>query len=340
MRVKMVSVICPVYNEERYIEKCIESIVAQDYPDESLEVFFVDGLSNDNTRKIIQEYALKYGYIQLLDNPHKVVPHALNLGIRASKGEVIIRLDGHCTYPTDYITTLVKSLYELDADNVGGVWNTLPARDNSVCSAIAIGSSHPFGVGGSKHKVGITEIIQTDTVPFGCYKREVFDKIGVFDEELIRNQDDEFNGRLINHGGKIFLLPQLVINYSARDSLIKMVRMYYQYGLFKPLVSKKLGSPATIRQFFPALFVAGLICGAILSSISVLMIALYGSILFLYFFLALSIAFRNAFKKDDWKLIFMLPVVFFLIHISYGCGYWVGAYKILFDRKLDASINR
>ena len=249
-----VTIICPVYNEERYISTCIESIIAQDYLKEAMEVLFVDGRSKDNTAEIIKAYSRRAPYIRLLDNEHHTVPYALNKGIRKSDGDVVIRIDGHCTYPSDYVSTLVRYLYSLEADNVGAVWNTVPARDTAICHAIAIASSHPFGVGNSRHKIGASDIMLADTVPFGCYRRDVFDRIGLFDTDLTRNQDDELNARLTNHGGKIYLIPQLVINYTARDTIGKMSRMYYQYGLYKPLVNKKLGSPASMRQFFPLIW--------------------------------------------------------------------------------------
>jgi len=229
-----VSIICPVFNEEKFIDKCVESIILQDYPKEFMEVLLVDGMSSDHTRERISLFTEKYSFVKLLDNPHKVVPFALNIGIRAATGEVIIRIDCHCQYPINYVSTLVNYLYELNADNVGAVWNTLSAKNNSTCRAIAFCSSHKFGVGNSKHKVGATEILETDTVPFGCYRREIFDKIGFFDEELIRNQDDEFNGRLIKNGGKIFLIPQLVVNYIARDSLKKCQRCFFSMVYLNP----------------------------------------------------------------------------------------------------------
>lgn len=337
---KFVSVICPILNEEKFIDKCVESIIAQYYPKDSLEVFFVDGMSTDKTREIVQNYSKKYSYIKLLDNNDKVVPHALNLGIKASNGEVIIRIDGHCVYPTDYISTLVMCLFELNADNVGAVWNTLPAKNNSICRAIAIGSSHKFGVGDSKHKVGAKDIIETDTVPFGCYRREVFDKIGLFDEELIRNQDDEFNARLVRSGGKIFLIPDLVINYTARDSVAKMSKMYYQYGLFKPLVNLKIGVPATIRQFFPIAFLLGLTVGGLLSIFSNYFLIPYLLVICSYLLLSIFFAVKGAVKVKDLKLTIFLPVVFFMIHISYGYGYLVGIYKIIMHKKFSVEINR
>lgn len=340
MNVHKVSIICPVFNEEKYIDRCIQSITEQDYPLDSLEVLFIDGRSTDRTREIIEGYIKDNPYIRLLDNPQQVVPFALNKGIEESSGEVIMRIDGHCTYPTNYVSELVKYLYKLDADNVGGVWNTRPAKNTAVCHAIALASSHPFGVGGSMHKIGTSEIIETDTVPFGCYKREVFEKIGLFDTDLVRNQDDEYNGRLINVGGKIFLIPQVIINYTARDSICKMRKMYYQYGLYKPLVNKKLGAPATIRQFFPMFFLLGLIIGGVLSIFLPWIAMIYAAVLLLYLLIGLVVGAMGAIRMHQPILTLIMPYIFFNIHVSYGWGYLKGIYKVLFNKSFNVKSNR
>ena len=340
MSIKKVSVICPVFNEEKFIEACILSIIEQDYPLDAMEVLFVDGRSTDRTREIIKQYMEQYDFIKLLDNPERIVPYALNRGLEAAKGEVIMRLDGHCTYPTNYISELVRYLYLLDADNVGGVWNTQPAKDTPMCQAIALASSHPFGVGGSMHKIGTSKIIETDTVPFGCYKREVFEKTGLFDTDLVRNQDDEFNGRLLNLGGKIYLIPQVIINYTARDTLCKTRKMYYQYGLYKPLVNKKLGAPATIRQFFPLLFLLGLIVGGILSFFSPIILQIYTSFLLLYLFIGIVVGCMSAVRARQPLIALLRPYVFFNIHICYGVGYLVGIYNVIRNRSAKVEPNR
>ena len=335
-----VTIICPTYKEEAFIGKCISSVVAQDYPQASTEVYFVDGMSPDRTRDIILEASRRYPYIHLLDNPHRTVPYALNIGIREATGEVIIRIDGHCTYPADYVSVLVKQLYDLEADNVGGVWNTLPARDTGVCQAVAIVSSHPFGVGGSQHKIGADHVMETDTVPFGCYRREVFNKIGLFNEELTRNQDDEFNGRLQKAGGKIFLIPSVVIDYTARDSFAKMRKMYYQYGLFKPLVNKKLGAPATLRQFVPVLFLLGIVLGGIACCFWPAFRWGYAALACLYVLICFSIGIRKAVGLKRSSLAILIPYAFFSTHISYGWGYLCGIFKILLKRPFNVKSNR
>lgn len=332
--------ICPVFNEEKFIEACIMSIIEQDYPQDAMEFIFVDGRSTDHTADIIRRYMQKYPFMKLIDNPERIVPYALNKGLQEATGEVIMRLDGHCTYPTNYISELVKYLYLLNADNVGGVWNTQPAKDTPICQAIALASSHPFGVGGSMHKIGVSKIIETDTVPFGCYKREVFEKTGPFDTDLVRNQDDEFNGRLLNLGGKIFLIPQVIINYTARDTLCKMRQMYYQYGLYKPLVNKKLGAPATVRQFFPLLFLLGLFVGGICSSFSSFILQLYTTILLIYLFVGIVVGCMGAIRTHQPLLVLLMPYVFFNIHMSYGLGYLVGIFSVMRNKSVKVSNNR
>lgn len=337
---RVVSIICPVYNERNFIARCMESILSQDYSLDHLELLLVDGMSTDGTREVIRQYAEKYDFIRLLDNECKTVPHALNLGIKASKGDVIIRIDGHCVYPVDYVSSLVRLLFELQADNVGGALNTLPANDLTVCRAIAIASSHLFGVGNSDFKVGVTQITETDTVPFGCFHRSLFERIGLFDEELIRNQDDEFNARIRKHGGKIYLIPSIVIDYTARNTVKKMSDMYYQYGLFKPLVNKKLGSPATVRQFFPPMFLFTLVVGTLLGYFLEMVFAVTLLLFFLYFLIALYVSVQCSVRHRDYRLFFVLPYIFFVIHISYGLGYWVGIYKVLARKGFSADITR
>lgn len=333
----MISIICPIYNEEKYIDSCINSILQQDYSKDDLEVLFVDGMSSDKTREIISGYSSKYPFIKVLDNPLRIVPPAMNIGIRAAKGDIIIRLDAHAIYPERYISELVSNLKKLSADNVGGVCRTLPVNNTIICRSIAIALSSSFGMGNSHFRVGATEVRKVDTVPFGCFRRSLFDKIGLFDEELVRNQDDEFNGRIIKNGGTIYLLPHLVIDYYARDTVKKVSKMFYQYGLFKPLVNKKLGSPATVRQFFPMLFVAGCILGGILSFFSNVLFIIFLSVLIIYLLLAVI------FSLKDGRNILLVPALictYLTIHMSYGWGYWVGIFKLSFKKNFAVKANR
>ena len=251
----MLSVIVPIYQEEKYISKCIDSMLSQDYPKDDLEIILVDGMSKDRTREIVATYTAKYPFIRMIDNPERIAPCAMNRGIKEAKGDVIMRLDAHVYYPKNYFSLLVEKLNELPgAENVGALCNTLPINDSITAQSIAAVLSSSFGMGNSHFRVGADKEMEVDTVPFGCFHRSIFDKVGLYDEELVRNQDDELNARIIKAGGKIYLIPQLVCEYYARDTAKKVYKMFYQYGVFKPLVNKKLGSPATVRQFFPLFF--------------------------------------------------------------------------------------
>lgn len=336
----MLSVICPVYNEEGYISQCVESILQQDYPKDDMEILFVDGMSNDKTREIIASYAKKYPFIKMLDNPEKVVPYAMNAGIKASKGDVIIRLDGHVEYPTNYFSVLVNSITELDADNVGALCQTLPCGSSSKELAIAEALSSSFGMGNSYFRIGCDSVRRVDTVPFGCFRRDVFDRVGLYDEELVRNQDDELNGRIIKNGGKIYLIPSLVTKYYARDKIYKVRKMFYQYGLYKPLVNKKLGSPATVRQFFPLVFVLGLVFGAVLSCVSWIVAYLYVTVLAFYLLLSFCFTFKSVLKTGDWGLFIYQPLVYLTIHVCYGWGYLMGIFNIVLHRPFKVESNR
>lgn len=333
----MLTVICPIYNEEQYIVECMESILRQDYPKDELEVIFVDGMSTDGTRALVADYAAKYPFIHLLDNPKRIVPTALNTAIRVAKGDLVARIDAHAKYPDNYLSVLARKLQTLEADNVGGVCRTLPAKETPLCQAIAAALSSPFGMGNSYFRIGADRDRQVDTVPFGFFRRSLFDRIGMFDEELIRNQDDEFNGRIIREGGKIFLVPEVVIDYFARDTIGKVSRMFYQYGLFKPLVNSKLGNPATVRQFFPLAFVLALIVGAGLCFVHRFFRWLYIAMLGLYLLLALWFGKKLA---KNWRVLLWMPIVFFVVHISYGWGYLRGLCKLVAKRGFQAQVNR
>ncbi len=338
-----VSVIIPCRNEEDYIHILLNNILEQDYPENNFEVLVMDGLSDDKTPAIVEEYSKKYPKIQYYENTQKIVPFALNRGIKLAKGEVIVRMDAHSEYPNDYLSKLVHYLYDLNADNVGGRCITLPAKDTLPARLIAEASSNSFGIGDSQFRLKNTEIKEVDTVPFGCYKREVFNRIGVFDEELVRNQDDEFNARLINKGGTIYLIPFVKINYYARKSIPKMIKMFFQYGYFKPLVNKKVRKPATLRQFVPLLFTLYLFFLIASAFVGFNWFLIFLIPFLLYLLLSLIVSFKVSMRRKQIEFLFLLPGVFFLIHISYGWGYLKGIFKYLIFRSKSSkqfSTNR
>ena len=339
---ELISIIIPCKNEEKYIANTLDSIIEGDFPFENLEVFVVDGMSEDNTQDILQKYMQKYSQIYIINNPQQTVPYAMNYGIEAANGNTIIRLDAHSIYPKNYISELVKYLNKLDADNVGGVWDTIPANDSLEAKAIAYASSHPFGIGNAQYRISNKqEPYEVDTVPFGCYKKEIFEKIGLYDTDLTRNQDDELNARIIQNNGKIFLIPSLKIKYFARDQFSKMFKMFYQYGYFKPLVNMKLLKPATLRQFVPVIFVLFLLVGALLSLFVSSTSYIFRAGLIFYFTVNMIVSFLIAKNQKNLMLIPYLMYTFFLIHLSYGLGYLMGIIDfMIFKKHMKKNFNK
>ena len=257
----MLSVICPIYNEEKYISACIDSIIHQDYPKDSLEVIFVDGMSMDMTRDIVKQYSKQYPYISLIDNPDKIVPIAMNLGIKASIGDIIIRLDAHAKYPANYFSTLTKALNELDADNVGVVCKTDVINKTPKTLAIKEVLSNKFGVGNSTFRTGINQTQEVDTVPFGCWKREIFQKYGLYDTRLVRNQDIELNKRIKKGGGHIYIIPECYCTYMARETFKALSKNNFNNGKWNILTVyyTKQFSSLSLRHFIPLIFVLSVI---------------------------------------------------------------------------------
>src|SRR5574341_834515 len=264
MKRPMVTVIVPCRNEERFIAGCLDSILASTYPREALEVLVVDGRSDDGTRPILADYVARHPAVRMLDNLRRIQPVALNIGIGAARGEILVRMDAHVVYPPNYISDLVAALLETGADNVGGVLVTVPANQTAMARAIAVGMSHPFGVGNSLFRIGVSKPRWVDTVAFFCCRRETFERVGLFDEEAL-DEDSEFNARLIQRGGRILLVPNVVCHYYARSSLRQVARMAYQYGYSKPFVNRKLGLAMTLRQLVPPAFVLAVAGAAIMS---------------------------------------------------------------------------
>ncbi len=330
--VSLVSIVIPSRNEEGYISACLDSLLAQDYPQDCLEIIVADGMSTDRTRAIIREYAKLHPAVRMIDNPKLVTPAALNAGIRAARGEFVLILGCHSKTHSEFISRNAEALREHDADCVGGVVVTLPSADTPMGNAIALAMAHPFGVGNSHFRIGSQGLMEVDTVPFACYRRDVFRKIGYFDENLVRNQDDEFNLRLIKKGGKVLLVPGIVSYYYARDSLSKLFRMYYQYGYFKPLVAAKVGGVLTWRQLVPALFVGGVISSALLSFFY--RPSLWLLLLILGAYIAASAAFsvKTALRKGA-KYLWLMPQAFAALHVSYGLGYLRGIWDFVVRKK-------
>ncbi|MBX0311553.1 MAG: glycosyltransferase family 2 protein [Sulfurihydrogenibium sp.] len=327
-----VTVIIPCRNEKKIIEKCLDSVINQDYPKDKLEILVIDGMSDDGTREIIKKYIEQYTFIKMFDNPKKIVPTAMNIGIKNAKGDIIIRMDAHTEYPKDYISKIVHWLNKSGADNVGGILIIKPSTNTLIAEAIAIGSTSTFGVGNAYFRTGLSKPRYVDTVPFGAYKKEVFDKIGLFDEELIRNQDDELNLRLTRQGGKILLVPEIVSYYYTRDSLSKLWKMYFQYGYWKIRVIQKHKLPASWRHLVPAIFILTIFVTFILGFFNRVFFYILGIIIGIYLIVSMFFSLKISLKKG-LKYFIVLPLVFGTLHFAYGFGFLKGIWDFVILKK-------
>lgn len=307
----LMTVLCPVYNEEASIESVLQFFVGA-LPSEK-ELFVIDGGSTDQTVAIVQEWSSHYPNIRLLHNPHKTVPYALNIGIQASKGDPIVRLDAHTEYAQDYFEAVLLTFHSTNADIVGGPMR--PIGKTIIQKSIAMGTSNIFGIGDSHFHNDRYEG-WVDSVYLGAWKRAIFDEIGYFDESLVRNQDDEFHYRANQNGKKIYLNPSIQSFYSPRSSLEKLFSQYYQYGFYKPLVIKKVNRSIRLRHLIPAAFV-----GYLFSLPLAFAWEWWGLPLVAY--LILNIYFSLS-AKNIWPVRLTTLAVYPTLHIAYGWGFLHG----------------
>jgi len=298
----IVSIICPIRNEEKYIKACLQSLVAQSFDHERMEILVVDGMSDDSTREIVQEFQDKYDNIKLVDNPRMIVPSALNLGINNATGKYILRMDGHAKAAPDYIERCVEALESNDAAGVGGP--IISVNDSDTGKAIALAMSSPFGVGNSRFRTSDNQECYVDSVAFPAYKKEIFDEVGLFDEELVRCQDDEFNFRIRHYGGKILLTPKIKSWYYPRSGFKKLWRQYFGYGFWKVRILQKHFWMMQLRHFVPAAFVMTLLGLLIVGLFVPQVLILFLGVLLLYFFATVSATFVT--QKRDTSVSFVL----------------------------------
>lgn len=335
---KTVSVVIPCRNEKNYIEQCLDSFVNQTYPKELYEILVCDGMSDDGTRDIIKSYEKEYENIHLLDNKELTAPKAMNVGIRHSKAESIIIFGAHAYADKEFIKNNIKLLYKNNKIGcVGGTLETI--SENEKGNAIALAMSSPFGVGNALFRYA-TEEMYVDTVAFGAYKRKVLDEIGYFDDELVRNQDDEINFRVTKAGYKILLSPQIKATYYSRGSFKKLWRQYFQYGFWKVRVMQKHGGTPSIRHLVPMAFVLGNVGAAILSFFFRPIFYIWMSVLGVYIIGDLVSACKLT--KGRKNLLKYIPITFPILHFSYGLGFLDGLlnfYLLKSNKKINKNIK-
>lgn len=317
----MISIILPIRSEVQGIEKTIQSIISQTL-DKDYEIIITDGMSTDGTREIIKELVRENPKIHLIDNPAKIVSTGFNRALNESKGDIIIRVDGHCEIAPEYIQKCLECLEKINADCVGGA--TEHVALGLVGKSIKLAQSSFFGVGGVSFRKKVEEGEYVDTLAFGAYKREVFNQLGGYDEELVRNQDDEFNFRMIQNDMKIWLDPSIKSTYTQRNSFIGLFKQYFQYGFYKIRVMQKRRGIASWRHLVPGLFVLTLLFGLSIflftgNTIPILSLGIP------YFSFSLFVTIFELIKTpSNFISVMMLPVTIFILHISYGLGFLLG----------------
>ncbi len=318
-----VSVVVPIRNESKYIEKCIESIFNQDYPKNLLEIIFVDGNSEDKTVDIIKKYITEGCNIRLLNNPNKFIPYALNIGIKSAVGKYIVRMDAHSQYANDYISKCIEYLEKTDAINVGGP--VITAGKTVLQKVIAAAYHSDFALGGGKNHDKDYEGY-ADTVFLGTFKKQDIIDIGMYDERFIRNEDDDLTFRMIERGFKIYSTPAIKSIYYPRSTYSSLFKQYFEYGMWKVAIIKKHGRPARFSHLVPMAFVTFLAIFGIASFFFEKIFWMFIFVMGIYILLNLYFSFKND-KVTTIPDKLRLMLVHFILHISYGLGFWVGIFK-------------
>lgn len=324
-----VTIIVACRNEIKHIRGFLDSLLTQDMTGISWEGIIADGMSDDGTRETLEGYAAKHSQLRVIGNPGRIVSTGLNAAIREARGEIIMRLDAHTFYAPNYCRLCVETLERKGADNVGG-----PARTQAVgirARAVAAAYHSRFSTGGARfHDANYEGCV--DTIPYGCWRKATLERIGLFDETLVRNQDDELNLRLLRGGGKIWQSPDIVSWYSPRPTLSSLFRQYFQYGFWKVAVIRKHCVPASWRHLVPISFVlanilllAGMAVAKVIGADWCLTtsVVLWFSMIAVYVLAILAASFIVA-RRSGWAILPYLPAVFAAYHLSYGLGFLVG----------------
>ncbi len=324
-----ITVIVPCRNEIKHVHSFLDSVLRQELSSCEWEIIVADGMSDDGTRAVLEQYRRNHPRMRVMDNPEKIVSTGLNAAIRAARGQIIIRMDVHAEYAVDYLRQCVEALERSGADNVGGSPRVKAADYRSRL----FGAAHhsPFAVGGSRaHDVRYEGYV--DTVCFGCWRKATLERIGLFDESLVRNQDDELNLRLTRSGGKIWQSHLIVSWYQPRKDVVRLFQQYFQYGFWKVAVIRKHRIPASWRHLVPGSFVAAnlalllaLLAGTLggIPGLARTASTAWASLAAIYAAACLGAAGVSA-RSHGWPIFPALPPVFAIYHLSYGLGFVLG----------------
>jgi len=324
-RMVSVSIVVPCYNEQATIGQLLEAIYQQSYPRHDLEVIIADGLSTDATREVIKEFQKGHPdlAIRVVDNQKRIIPAGLNLAIEGARGDYIVRLDAHSIPEKNYIALCIDSLASGRGENVGGVWEVTPQGEGWIARSIALAAVHPMGVGDARYRLGgLAQWV--DTVPFGAFERSIFQKIGFFNEKLLTNEDYEFNVRIRQAGGKIWLDPNIRSKYYSRPSLGALARQYWRYGYWKAQMLRKYPGSIRWRQLLPPSLVLSIIilmAGSIVFPF--LRSGLYG-VSGLYFLALLLAGIQAGVNQRFLPYLLGIPLAIATMHLMWGSAFLWG----------------
>ena len=314
----VVTVVMPIRNEARFIERALRSVLAQDFGLDAMEIIVADGMSTDGTRDIVAAFQSHYPNLRLIDNPGRIAATGLNAAIGRARGKIIVRVDGHCEIATDYVSRCINHLAEENIIGVGGPVETV--GEDGFSAAVALAMSSNFGVGGSAFRTVKDRSLIVDTVAFPAYTRDTIVRAGLYDPEMVRNQDDEFNYRLGKLGGRILLASDIRSRYYSRSSAGTLWRQYFEYGYWKVRVMQKHPAQMRWRQFVPPIFVAVLLLSLSIAPFSGFAGWIFLFVVCLYVTLTL-LASVLAVRKGRWQSLHMLPLIYATLHLSYGTGF-------------------
>jgi succinoglycan biosynthesis protein ExoA len=317
-----VSIIIPCYNEQATIRLLLDAIAGQTFSLTEMEVIVADGRSSDQTRQVIAEFHQEYPGLSLVmvDNPKRSIPSALNIALSTAKGNIIIRLDAHSIPQNDYVARCVDALEQGLGDNVGGVWQIQASGPGWLSRSIAAAAAHPLGVGDARYRYA-SQAGPVDTVPFGAFRRQLIDRVGAFDETLLTNEDYEFNVRVRQSGGRVWLDPEIRSVYFARSSLGSLARQYWRYGYWKARMLRRYPDTIRWRQALPPLFVVSLV-GLLFLSLwfPTARLALVIEVL-LYLAALLAASLQVVFRRKDLSLLLGVPLAVITMHFSWASGF-------------------
>jgi succinoglycan biosynthesis protein ExoA len=319
------SVIVPCYNEGNTIHLLLQALLEQNYPIDRMEVVIADAMSEDDTRSKINQFIQQYPQlkIQVVDNPKRTIPAGVNAAAQAARGKYLVRMDAHSVPEREYLSTSIQLLQEGVAENVGGVWEIEAGENTCIAKAIAAAAAHPLGAGDALYRIA-NKAAYVDTVPFGAFSKKTFNDVGRFDENLLSNEDYEFNTRIRLSGGRVWLDPRIRSRYYARKNLRQLAKQYWRYGFWKLKMLKRYPKTIRWRQAIPPLFTFGIILFTALSFFSGIARIILTLTLGLYIAILLVFSIMEMVKKRSICYLWMVFALM-VMHFSWGTGFLVSA---------------